>query len=370
MANTAERLESVPAASTQEFSGNLYIFHAFDVGEDIHLTALERAHVIDDLPLQLPKYLKYSQMPLAVELPHPHETSAWVSSKIYNFGVISTTYKVPFSCTLSELQKTIQNIQSKFIEQSVSDTHTIFKRIKDFVVQPKFFHLRTSYTLIQVDTNDQLRSDTLAIKKQFSDEICSLLRFEDESLSEYQKEDILETAIGYYRGDLIIIDSEAAFLYDDEYQELLDLFEFANIQQLELRYFDRLLDRQLYSIYERKVGKLPIQSYIPFFGNFISDPVVELGRLKADISVITEQLHGSVKVSGNSYYAEIYTLISQKLDLSAWQNSINNKLEILKDVRLVYQSKIDSIRGDLVSTLIIVLIFMELMVAVFHSVLK
>ena len=42
-------------------------------------------------------------------------------------------------------------------------------------------------------------------------------------LSEYQKNEILETAIGYYRGDLIIIDTEAAFVYDDEYEDTLDL---------------------------------------------------------------------------------------------------------------------------------------------------
>ena len=29
-----------------------------------------------------------------------------------------------------------------------------------------------------------------------------ILRFETESLSEYQKNEILESAIGYYRGDL------------------------------------------------------------------------------------------------------------------------------------------------------------------------
>ena len=93
--------------------------------------------------------------------------------------------------------------------------------------------------------------------------LLSILRFETESLSEYQKNEILESAIGYYRGDLIIIDTEAAFIYDDEYEEILDLFEFANMQQLELQYFDRVLDQQLNVVYEREIKKLPFFHICP-----------------------------------------------------------------------------------------------------------
>ena len=83
--------------------------------------------------------------------------------------------------------------------------------------------------------------DIVKLKEEFMGALLHrLLRFETESLSEYQKNEILESAIGYYRGDLIIIDTEAAFIYDDEYEEVLDLFEFANMQQLELQYFDRV----------------------------------------------------------------------------------------------------------------------------------
>ena len=134
------------------------------------------------------------------------------------------------------------------------------------------------------------------------------MRFETETLSEYQKNEILESAIGYYRGDLIIVDTEAAFIYDDEYEEVLDLFEFANMQQLELQYFDRVLDQQLNVVYEREIRKLPLLSYLPFIGALKSDPVGDLGKLKVDISVITERLENSIKLAGEAYYSELYSL--------------------------------------------------------------
>ena len=132
------------------------------------------------------------------------------------------------------------------------------------------------------------------------------------SLSEYQKNDILATAIGYYRGDLIIIDAYAAFVYDDEYEEFLDIFEFANIQHLEMQYFDKLLDQKLHQAYQSPIKKLTFKSYLPFIGVLKNDPVSELGNLKVDISVITERLESSIKLAGEPYFYELYSLLSDK----------------------------------------------------------
>ncbi len=88
-------------------------------------------------------------------------------------------------------------------------------------------------------------------------------------------------------------------------------FEFANTQHLELQYFDRVLDKQLSSAYERKVQSPPLKAYLPFVGALANDPVSELGRLRVDISVVTERLENSVKLAGESYYAELYCCSSK-----------------------------------------------------------
>ena len=191
-----------------------------------------------------------------------------------------------------------------------------------------------------------------------------MLRFELESLSEDQHNEILDSAIGYFRGDLIIVDIDATFAYDDEFEEIKDFFEFANIQQLELRYFDRFLDEQLNRIYEEGVQKLSIKSYLPFIGILASDPVGDLGKLKADISVITERLESSIKIAGEPYFSELYELLVKKLDLKNWRSAIDRKLAIIHDVRVVYQHKTDAIREDLVSALIVLLIFIELIIGI------
>jgi len=344
------------------FSGNIYIFHAFDVGEDINLDKIATSNEIITRPLVLPKYFKHYDLPLEIELPHPHSSAACDSVKIHNFGAISLTYKIPFEGTLETVRKDLEHIDNKFQEQSVIDTGSIIKKIKRFIKKPNFFHTKSSYLVIQLDTSAGLSVSKL--KEDYGSIIASSLRFETELLSEYQKNDILNSAVGYFKGDLIVIDTEAAFIYDEDYEDILSFFEFANLQHLELRYFDRLLDQQLNVIYEEKVTKVPLSAYLPFIGTKMRSPIDDLGKLKVDISVITERLEGSIKLAGEPFYSELYHLLVDKLDLQRWKDSINAKLDIIHEVRSLLQHKIETARGDMLEVLIIILIFIELVLGV------
>ena len=348
----------------QLFTGNLFIFHAYDVGDDISLEQIKDEQLLIRRPLHLSKYFKDYHTPLEVDLPHPHTSSRVWSSKLHGFGVITLTYKIPFSQTLNELKEEINSVDNEYNEQSVVDAGSLYNKIKTAIKTPKFFHLRTTYFLIQVDPIAGI--DTEKLKEEFGGMIATILRFEIDALSEYQKNEILESSVGYYRGNLIVIDTGAAFIYEDDYEEILDLFEFANLQHLELQYFDRILAHQLNTVYERGIQKVPLQSFLPFMNTLANDPIAALGKLKVDISVITERLENSIKLAGEQYYSDIYALLIEKLDIRNWQASINRKLNIIIDLRSVYEKKVDNVREDLLSVLIIVLIFIEMIVGILH----
>ena len=201
---------------------------------------------------------------MAVKLPQQAESQC-VSIRIHSFGAISLTYKVSFKSTLSQVRTELEALDNKFAEQSIKDVSAIYKKIRPFIKKANFFSTHSSYLVIQTDPKDEF-SDIVNFKQQFGSTIASMLRFETESLSEIQCEEILESAMGYYRGDLIVIDTSAAFVYDSEYSELLEFFEFANVQHLELQYFDRVLDQLLNTIYEEKVRRVPFKIFIPFIG--------------------------------------------------------------------------------------------------------
>ena len=346
--------------ANKKFSGNIFIFHAFDVGEEINL---EKVKSIEQATSQqLSKYFKNYHIPLSVELSNsPH----CVNAKIHSFGVLTFRYQIPFEETLENLRGQINDIERTYSEQAINDASELFERIKQFVKQPRFFLLRTSYVIIQVQPTEDV-SDIMSFKKEMGSTIASLLRFETETLSEYQKEEILASSLGYYRNDLIIIDTDATFMYDNEYEELLDLFEFANLQSLELQYFDRILDKKLSISYEQKIQAPPYKAYLPFVGTLMSNPVTELGQVRVDISVIAERLENSVKLTGEMYYAEIYSVLSDKLDIATWKEAINRKLSIIQSISNVYAHKMEAIREDLLSLSILVLIFLEFLLGLLN----
>ncbi len=347
-----------PLTTDHIFSGNILFLHAYDIGDDINLDKIEECRDIIKTPRHLPKHFKQYHVPLSIELPHPHSTSHCVSSTIHNFGAISLIYKIPFNDTLENLRVDFNELANKYQEQSVIDAKSIYRKIYPFITQPKFFQTNAAYTIIQVDPQPHAL-DLTQLQKEYGGTIASILRFETEILSELQKNEILESAIGYFRGSLIVIDIDAAFVYEEDYDDIIHLFEFANIQQLELRFFDRLLDQKLHLMYEHETKKLPWGAYLPFFGTFFTDPVGKLRKLKVDISVITERLASSIKIAGEPYLSEIHNALVDKLDLKNWSEGIDRKLHIIEDVQTVYQQKIDTNREDIFSILVIILIFVE-----------
>jgi hypothetical protein len=363
---TKSSMKSIPTKQHEQdagmLTGNFFIYYAFDIGDDISLAKIESTRALTTKQLTLSRYFKNYHMPLAVELPEPSTSPRCASATIHSFGVISLAYKVPFTDSFETLKKNLNTVDAEFREQSIADAHALFGKIKPFIKQPKFFHLRNSYVVIQVNQHPSL--SVIELKENYGSMLASLVRFETESLSEYQKDAILDSATGYYRGDLIIIDTQAAFVYDEDYAEILDLFEFANIQELELDYYDRILDQQLNLVYQQEVWTLPLPAYIPFISNLTKDPISTLYRLKVEISVIVERIESSVKTEGDVYIAETYALLEEKLELKNWRESLDRKLAIIKDVLSVYQSKIDTTREDLLSVLIIFLIFIEMIVGI------
>lgn len=350
----------------QRFTGSVYIFHSFDVGDDIKLDQIRARHLLKTRRVPLSRYFKNYHIPLVVEPPAQQPDSERCDqAKIHSFGVISLRYKIPFELTLSELREKITTLDTHYESVALRDAKDMYSYITPVIKQPRFFHLRKSYLSIQVNPRPEL-PDAVQFKEQYGTMIASMVRFETESLAQDQMEEILDSGIGYYRGDLIIVDREAAFIYDDEYDDILDFLEFGTLQQLELQYFDRVLDQRLNTVYEQEVKRLPLTAYLPFWGTVISDPVEELGKLRVDISVITERLESSIKLVGEPYYVELYNVIIEKFDLKKWKESVANKLSIIHDISSVYESKVETMRQDLFSILIIILIFMEFLVGMLN----
>ncbi len=349
-------------------TGNILLFYTFDIGDDIDLAKIKAKRLVDISDIQLSPFFKYYHMPLSFRIPEERagvekNGGFCVYRKIYNFGVLSFCYRVPFTQSFEDLKRTTIDIKKKFDEQSIIDAQVVFNTIVQAIGEPRFYNLKNDYCAVQVAplpgkvTAEQFR-------QKYGAKIASLLRLETQKLSDYQMDQILASTTGYYGQDLIIIDTDASFIYDDEYFEPLEFFESANIEKLELQYFDQLLDKKLQSFYAQESYKLPWTAYIPLLRDRIDLPVSQLAKLRVDISVITERLENSVKLTGDVYYKTLYSMLVENLQLKEWRDSINKKLNIMRDLYAVYQDRLDTIHEELLTIVIILLIALEVFMAI------
>ncbi|MGA9530473.1 MAG: hypothetical protein WBQ73_01135, partial [Candidatus Babeliales bacterium] len=58
---------TVDSGDSRIFSGNIYLFHAFDIGEEIYLEKVNHSELFHKKPSTPPKYFKNYHIPLEVE---------------------------------------------------------------------------------------------------------------------------------------------------------------------------------------------------------------------------------------------------------------------------------------------------------------
>jgi hypothetical protein len=360
-------------APKSTFKGNILLFYAFDVGDDIDLEQIKQKGLVNICVIPLSAYFKNYHIPLAFRMPEPQTKevtpgvmeSSCISSKVHHFGVLSFCYRIPFEDSFEELKIKIIDIKKSFDEKSEIDARETFKKVYPAIKKPRFYSLKNSYFALQVyPLKEKMTPEEF--KELYGSKIASLLRLEVYTLSDYQVDEILASSIGYYGQDLIIVDSAASFIYDDEYFEPLEFFESANIQKLELQYFDRLLDQKLNYFYAQKSYHVPWKAYIPLIGQRVELSVSRLAKLRVDISVITERLENSIKMAGDEYYSRLYSMLVGKLSIKEWSDSIGRKLAIIHDLYSVYQDRLDTIHEELLTIVIIILIAVEATIAFMH----
>lgn len=346
--------------------GNLLLFFAYDIGEEIDLELVKSKGLLNVNDAYLSSYFKNYHIPLSFSMKDEGEEvvlpaaqgQSRISSKLYNFGVLSFCYRVPFEAKFEDLKTKIIEVERYFRDKSDHDAKRVVHDLMPAIRKPRFYNSKNSYLAVHVNPlTGQLTPQEF--KERYGERIASLLRFETQNLSEYQKKDILDSTTGYYGEDMVIIDTEASFVYDEEYVEALEFFEYANIEKVELQYFDRLLDQKLNYFYTQDSYKVPWVAYFPLIGERMDLPVSRLVKLRVDISVVTERLENSIKSTGDSFFLTMYSMLVKKMLIKDARDSINRKLNIIKDLYTVYQDRLDTIHEELLTVVIIVLIAVE-----------
>ncbi len=186
-------------------------------------------------------------------------------------------------------------------------------------VQPEFREEFTLYCL----------RDYQGDPRQFlsrADRIASLIKSENVSLSQVEIEKTIhEASLQYAKDDLTIVDWDGAFIFDinGDWQDTIDVLEVANVNLLRLRHLDQDLDDRL----DAMSGLL--QRVPNISRKEVRQMMSELMRLRAQSVIEFEHAERDIQLIGDWYAGRLYTLVSKKLHLDRWRQSIRQVLDSL-----------------------------------------
>ena len=348
--------------------GQIFALYLFDVAEAIQLQTAAtlvggstRARL--EPKAATPAYLQYQQPPLlfdgsVIDLAAIEGFQA--TFRVFDYGVISLRLSKQFAGTWLDLSKTAQMlVENEALERRAEEAcRKLAERLGPAVEKPRQTLLSEDYVVFAVNELDPYHL-TDELVRAHGDVIAQLLRGESAALSAQERDEILGHRISYLADDLVIPTWSAAFVYDTPSgtQAAVEIFEFANSQLLQFRYYDELLDDELASIYADMQRK---RWYDWIVGRHYARAARHVHALFIDVNELTDRTENALKIIGDVYAARLFSLVGARLDLGRWKTNVGEKLKTLDDIYRFLVERVSMSRGQFLELIVVIILVLEL----------
>jgi hypothetical protein len=192
---------------------------------------------------------------------------------------------------------------------------------------------------------------------QHRSEIAQIVRGENSLLSEAERSEILQSAMSYYPGDLVIIGWNGAFLYDTAAggQTTIQLLEYANSQLLEFRYYDEVLTRRLRQVYQSLDRGTGLRARWRLAG-----AAARLYTLLLDVTELTERTDNAIKFLSDMFSARLYRLAAAKVGVPDYRELVERKLRTADSLYRFMVEQFNQGRAFFLELLVVVILIVEL----------
>jgi hypothetical protein len=357
----------------QIVAGTLTGLFSFDVGYEIALDTLARVitplgattmtHATPGIRGAGPSVdLDFGTRSVRVD---EHDAPAAVTVRAHDFGAVTVMLRLPLSGPLEALgpltstlvrTKTLENAAAELVRQLVPVVTPAITRVG-------FSEFVEDFYVIRVDRFD-VPITPAELQEHYRAPIALALRCEKDSLTAGEAEEVFETAISYHRGDLVVTDWNAAFLYAADYPGLLDVLEFLNVQLVELRFFDQRLDRRMSDLFQTVYKRPRLATLVR---NPFGKALEEVSELKVETTLIAERVGNALKFIEDLYLAKVYTITAGRLHLEAWRSSVESKLRVVHEIFDILNSRAATYRSEALESTIILLIVVEIILSLIRG---
>jgi len=351
--------------------GSVLVLIQFDVCEEIRLDVLRNlfsARTARPRFKKAPSYVRYQRPPVEETLdPIVLDSGERLDGEIkyYDYGVVSLEFSLPFCGswdTLIELscrwtsdtnfEKLALRIVKQKLERAASaliKPYATKEDGSDFLQEDYFiFHVR------EIDGSPSAE-ELLATERNA---IAQVVRGETATLSEGERQEILQSRISYYPSDLAVIGWNAAFIYDTVAgaETAIQLLQYANSQLLEFRHYDELLTVELENVYDfLETGGTGLWSRWR-----TAHAAAKLHTVLLDVNELTERADNAIKFLSDMFSARLYKLCAQKVGVPDYKDLVKEKLQTAEDLYRFMVEQFNQSRAFILELMVVVILIIEL----------
>ncbi len=363
------------AAFGQEASwrvrGCCRVFLAYDVGLSIDLnqaeqriTAAKSRETIRQ-KRRSPSYFEFDPPPLRVSQKiEPlrvarHCTTEYVEAILYDFGAISVAYTFPLQEPLDELLHLSEHLYDNelLLKHSRGIVQALLQTVEPAANKPRISDLAEDYAVYQIQ-GYETKNDVQRMLKVNAQLMARILRAEGESLSSQEVGEALSCRLSYSGEDEVIIDWNAAVIFNQDAADVLAVLEYANVELLEMRFLDDQVDDALEESYQamdkRDWGRRLL------FRSVVKD-LRKVAELQMDGALLFEGVHNALKLLGDQYLARVHRAASQRLHLDDWERTILRKLQTMESIYEKMSDLQENRRMEVLEWIIIILIAISIL---------
>lgn len=361
------RVQTVPVrAADVALQGAVLVLIQFDVSEEIRLDELRRIfgarRAEASFKHAAPNYVQYQRPPVVEPIePLVLDSGERLDAQIryYDYGVLSVVFELPFSGdwdTLVRLSSRwvwdtdFSSLASKIVKNKLERARpALIKPYENWLHEDYFmFHVRE---MAAKPTANELLS-------LYGDKIAQIVRGETASLSEGERQEVLQGKISYYPNDLAVIGWNAAFLYDSNAgaETAIQLLEYANSQLLEFRHYDELLTRELEGVYDfLETGGTGLWSRWR-----TARAASKLHTVLLDVSELTEHADNAIKFLSDMFSARLYKLAASKIGVPDYKDLVQKKLRTAEELYHFMVDQFNQSRAFVLELMVVIILIIEL----------
>jgi len=341
---------------------SIYFYRVYETGcEEIDLVKVERSWAGDHglarhrLVRINPKSIHMEVPPLVINLGAQEvlwdggKLSLECQARVYDIGAVSLCLKYHNKGTLPHIeevalafaaQRGLEDVFGNCLENLQGLLNAVLPCAR---IDPAFYE---DYSIYHIEN-----------PKQISD-VTALLMGEKADFSSQMREQIMKNRLSYTQDDFVIVTWDTALICDQEDPaDLRDLIEFANVQLLELRYYEDLLTRHMDRMYDdiQKVDKDSWFKRSRQYRRIMS----RLMEFIAEISEVTEKIDNFIKITEDIYYARVYQMTLKVLRAEQWSESVNRSLQVIQQNYALLSNEVNVQHSNFLEWIIIILIALE-----------